>query len=98
MASFRDIRNLLIESFDDDGISEDEFLLLYDANTPKNPDFSYGSYKSLDFNEMDNSECLAEFRFYENDVPVLLDALLLPQSFTCHHGIICGRIEELSDF
>ena len=38
------------------------------------------------------------FVFYENDVPVLLDALLLPQSFTCHHGIICGRIEELSDF
>jgi len=33
MAYFRDIRNLLIESFDDDDISEDEFLLLYDANT-----------------------------------------------------------------
>ena len=39
MASFRDIRNLLVESFDDDDISEDEFLLLYDANTSKNPDF-----------------------------------------------------------
>ena len=39
MASFRDIRNLLVESFDDDNTSEDEFLLLYDANTSKNPDF-----------------------------------------------------------
>ena len=98
MASFRDIRNLLVESFDDDGISEDEFLLLHDANTSKNPDFSYGCYKSFDFNEMDNSECLEEFRFYENDVPVLLEALQLSQSFTCHQGTICGGIEELSDF
>ena len=35
MASFRDIRNLLVESFDDDDISEDEFLLLYDAKPRK---------------------------------------------------------------
>ena len=38
MASFREIRNLFLESFDDDDISEDEFLLLYDVNTSKNPD------------------------------------------------------------
>ena len=98
MASFRDIRNLLVKSFDDDGISGEEFLLLYDANTSKNPDFPYGCYKSFDFNEMDNSKCLAEFPFYENDVPVLLEALQLPQSFTCHQGTICDRIEELFDF
>ena len=75
MASFRDIRNLLVESFDDGDISEDEFLLLYDANTSKNPDFPYDCYGSFDLNEMDDSECLAEFRFHKNDVPVLLEAL-----------------------
>ena len=32
-ASLADIRNLLLESFDDDDISENEFLLLCDANT-----------------------------------------------------------------
>ena len=95
MASFRDIRNLLIESFDDDDISEDEFLLFYDANTSKNPDFPYDCYGSFDLNEMDNSECLAEFRFHKNDVPVLLEALQLPQSFTCHQGTICDGIEVL---
>ena len=51
MASFRDIRNLLVESFDDDNISEDEFLLLYDANALKNPDFPYDCYGSFDLNE-----------------------------------------------
>ena len=95
MASFRDIRNLLVESFDDDDISEDEFLLLYDANTSKNPDFPYECYGLFDLNDMDDSECLAEFRFHKNDVPVLLEALQLPQSFTCHQGTICDGIEAL---
>jgi len=48
---------------------------------------------------MDDSECLAEFRFHKNDVPVLqcvfLEALQLPQSFTCHQGTICDGIEAL---
>ena len=91
----RDIRNLLVESFDDNDIPEDEFLLLYDANTLKNPDFPYDCYGSLDLNEMDNSKCLAEFCFHKNDVPVLLEALQLPQSFTCHQGTTCDGIEAL---
>ena len=41
MASFREIRSILLQSFDDGDISEDEFLLLYDVNTSKNPDFPY---------------------------------------------------------
>lgn len=89
MASFREIRNLLLESFDDDDISEDEFLLLYDVNTSKNPYFPYDCYGAFDLSEMDDSECLAEFRFHKDDVPVLLEALQLPQSFKCHQGTIC---------
>ena len=57
--------------------------------------FSYDCYGSLDLNEMDDSECLAEFRFHKNDVPVLLEALQLPQSFTCHEETICDAIEAL---
>ena len=41
MATFRKVRELLLLSFDDGDISEDEFLLLYDANNSKNPDFPY---------------------------------------------------------
>ena len=95
MASFRDIRNLLVESFHEGDISEDEFLLLYDVNTSKNPDFPYECYGSFDLNKMDVSECLAEFRFHKNDVSFLLEALQLPQSFTCHQETICDGIEAL---
>ena len=51
IASFTDIRNLLVESFDDDDFSEDEFLFLYDANTSKHPDLPYDCYDNtvLDF-------------------------------------------------
>ena len=89
MASFRKIRNLLVERYGD------EFLLLYDANSSKNPDFPYDYYGSFDLNEMDDSECLAEFRFHTNDIPVLFEAWQLPQSFTCHQGTICDGIEAL---
>ena len=38
---------------------------------------------------------LTEFRFHKKDVSVLLEALQLPQSVTCHKGIICDGIEAL---
>ena len=41
MSTFRKVRQLLLTSFDDGDISEDEFLLLYDVNRSKNPDFPY---------------------------------------------------------
>ena len=91
MASFREICNLLLESFDDGDISEDTFLLLYNANTSKNPDFPYECSGKFDLNEMDDSECLAEFRFHKSDIPILLEALQLPQSFTCQQGTLISR-------
>ena len=61
MASFREIRSILLQSFDDGDISEDEVLLPYDVNISKNPDFPYESY--------DDSECLSEFCIRKSDFP-----------------------------
>ena len=46
MASFREIRSIL-QSFDDGDISEDEFLLLYDANTSKTQIFLMNVIENL---------------------------------------------------
>jgi len=62
MATFRKVCELLLVSYDDGDISEDEFLLLYDANSSKNPDFPYQNYEHFDLQEFNESECLAEFR------------------------------------
>ena len=89
MASFREIRSILLQSFDDGDISEDEFLLLYDVNTSKNPDFPYECYGKFD------GECLSEFRFHKSDLSILSEALHLPNYFICQQGTICDGIEGL---
>lgn len=95
MASFREIRSILLQSFDDGDISEDEFLLLYDVNTSKNPDFPYECYGKFDLNDMDDGECLSEFRFHKSDLSILSEALHLPNYFICQQGTICDGIEGL---
>ena len=81
MATFRKARELLLASFDDGDISEDEFLLLFDANSSKNPDFPY-QYEQFDLDGLDESECLAEFRFRKRDIPILAEVMGLPDSYT----------------
>ena len=61
MASFRDARNLLAAALCDDVISGDEYLLLHGLNRSKNFDLPYDEY-TFDMDEMENSECVAEFR------------------------------------
>ena len=53
MATFRKVHELLLTSFDDGDISEDEFLLLYDVNRSKNPDFPYQNYEHFDLERLD---------------------------------------------
>lgn len=95
MATFRKARELLITSFDDGDISEDEFFLLYNANTSKNLDYPYQNYEHFDLEGLDESEYLAEFRFRKRDIPVLADAMGLPDSYTCEQGTLCDGIEGL---
>ena len=68
MASFREARDLLAVACFEDIIDEDEFLLLWDLNTSKNLDFPYEDYSRFDLDEMDDSECLAEFRVKKRDL------------------------------
>ena len=44
---------------------------------------------------MDDSGCLSEFRFRKSDLPVLSEALHLPNYITCQQGTICDGIEGL---
>ncbi|PFX24965.1 Protein PRY1 [Stylophora pistillata] len=89
------IEEAVTNCFDDGDISEDEFLLLYDANTSKNLDYPYQNYEHFDPEGLDESECLAEFRFRKRDIPVLVDAMGLPDSYTCEQGTVCDGIEGL---
>ena len=60
------------------------FLLLWDFNTSKSLDFPYEDYGRFGLNEMDDSECIAEFRVKKRDLPDLAAALQIPNQFVCH--------------
>ena len=82
MASFREIRSIPLQSFDDGDISED---VLYDVNTSKNPDFPNENYGKFDLKDVDDSACLSEFRFRKSDqhqILMLLFGLLLLLTFS----------------
>ena len=84
MASFRETREALMTAYSQNAITDDEFVLLYDVNSSKNPDFPYWNYQQFDLDLMTDAECFTEFRFYRNDIYRLVDALAIPNEITCY--------------
>ena len=76
-------------------ISEEEFLLLYDASFSKNPAFPHVDYDRFDLDSIDETECFHEFRVRKMDIARLADALGLPESLCCYQRTRAGRIEGL---
>ena len=93
MASFKKIRNVLLECLDDDVIDEEEFVLLYDLNRSKNPEFPHDNYERFDLESMDPAECKAKFRFKKADLESLPEACVTRgvfvtvwMDFACYSG------------
>ena len=95
MGSFRDTRNVLLESYSENIIDDTEFSLLFDLNTSHNPDFPYWNYGQFDLESISEAECKAEFRFYKNDIYMLADRLGLPETISCYNRSKVGNIEGL---
>ena len=95
MSSFREIRDLLLLSFDDDVLSDEEFVILYESYRSRNPEFPYSSCARFSLEEMDDSECLAEFRVRKQDLPVLAEVLRIPGQIICRQRTVCGGTEAL---
>jgi hypothetical protein len=95
MASFKKTRLLLLDSYNDGLIDEDEFVVLYDLNRSKNPEFPHENYERFDLDGMDPAECKAEFRFEKHDLPLLAEALGIPDVFKCEQRSICDGMEGL---
>ena len=76
-------------------MDEDECLLLWDLHESKNLDFPYEDYSRFDTDEMDDSECLAEFRVKKHDLPDRASALQIPNQFMCHQRSVADGMDEL---
>ena len=95
MPSFRKTRDILAFALDARYINEEEFLLLWNANISKNPDFPVNVYSSFKLDEKDAAEVKAEFRFEKSDIPYLYQVLRIPNEFKCRQGTVCDGMTGL---
>ena len=93
--SLKDAREHLLIAFDDRTITDEEFLLLYDMNRSKNLDLPYEQYERFSLDDMEDDECLAEFRFRKRDLPLLAEALQIPHVFICDQRSVADGMEGL---
>lgn len=95
MSSFKKARNVLHLADDDSLIDDEEFVVLYNACRSKNPELPYQDYPAFDLEQMDEAECSLDFRFRKKQIPILAQALDLPEKFTCQQGTVCEATEAL---
>ena len=94
----RSLRDITVFAHALDAIDDEEFALLYDVTKPKSPMVPFWRYQSFDLDKMTDDECLAEFRFFRNDIYNLADILQLPVEMKCYNGIKVDNIEGLCIF
>lgn len=95
MSSLKETRNLLLLEHDEGLINDEELLLLYDLNMSDNLDLPYDLYPRFDFDELQNDECLSDFRFRKDDLPLLAEVLDIPDVVECYQRSTCDGLEAL---
>jgi len=98
MTSFKETMDFIVLCYDQGIINDEEFLILYDSYKSPNLDLPYTSYPLFDLDEMEDDECLAEFRVKKRDIPVLAEALQIPDWITCNQRSEADGIEALCMF
>ena len=93
--SFKKAREQLLWAFDENFISAEEFLLLYDVNKSTNLDLPYDEYSPFDLENMEDDEYFAEFRVRERDLNVLANVLRITEEFTLEQRSVIVRSAHL---
>ena len=95
MVSFHELQELFLLSHAQGILDDEELLLLYEEYSPKNPDFSYENFGRFSLDDINDAECLAEFRFRKHDLPRLAEVLQIPDSFMCYQRTVSSGMEGL---
>ena len=98
MPGLREEREALLMAHFENAIDDEEFLLLYDINKSKNPDFPYWNYERFNLDFLNEDECVANFRFKKNDIYDMKDLLQIPDDVHCYNGTKVDGIEALCIF
>ena len=88
---------MLLLAYDGKVISDEEFLVLWESCRSKNPDFPHSSYARFDLENIDKTECLAEFSPAGEPMCVFGDPaypLRVHLQAPFRHGILTPMMEE----
>ena len=72
--------------------------MFYDINRTHNLDLPYWKCKKFDLDHLENDECVAEFRFQNDDIHDLPGVLQVPDEIVCYNGTEVFHIETLYVF
>ena len=82
----------------DAGLLNEEELLLFDnGNRKRNPHgmLPYRNYDHFVLEDLDESQCVVQFRFKKEEIYHLAVALRLPEVFRCTNGVVVDSVEAL---
>ena len=84
MASFKKVHEMLCLCLIEK-ITDEEFVLLYEAYRPSNLPFPHSAYEKFSLEIKDAAECKADFREEKRVIPFLLRV----DPFLVHAGLLC---------
>ena len=85
MLNLRDTRGCITYAYRNKLINEQESAILCDPHKSTNPEFRNWNYERFDLDEKINDECMAEFRFYKEDIHELTDQMQLLDEITSYN-------------
>jgi len=98
MSSFKDARDIALISHSQGLITDEELLPLLEESTSTgtgNPEFSCDAYDRFDLENMEGAERKSEFRVEKREIPLLAEALGLPDTFSCFQRSVADGSEGL---
>ena len=83
MTSFKDTRDFILLCYDQGILNDEELMVLYEQYKSPSLDLPYSSYPLFDLDDMEDYECLAEFRVKKRAIPALAEALQIRDWISC---------------
>ena len=76
MNLFKETEDFILLCYDQGILNDKELLVLYEQSPSL--DLPYSSYPLFDLDNMEDDECLAEFRVKKRDIAALAEAVQIP--------------------
>ena len=96
MTLFKDTRDFILLCYDQGILNDEELMVLYEQYKSPSLDLPYSSYPLFDLDDMEDDECLAEFRVKKRDIPALAEALQNRDWISCKTVSYHQRMSEFN--